>query len=415
MKHTYTLTPTLARRLAITKQRLAGPRPNPDAEGIMELARDLGCLQLDPISAVARSHLLVLWSRLGAYEPAHLDMLLWRERALFEYWAHCASIVLTEDYGLHLIQMRAHATGSAAWEQRTRAWMRENEALRAEILRRLEAEGPLASQDFEDSARAEWHSGGWSSGRNVSRMLDHLWLQGTILVAGRTGQQRQWDLAERCLPPWAAREPLPERNAVRLAAQKALRALGVARKSHIQNHFIRSRYPGLPSVLAELQAEGLIVPVRVAGEGVEWPGPWFVHADDMPLLEALENGAWQPRTTLLSPFDNLICDRARTELLWDFFFRIEIYVPKEKRQYGYYVLPILHGDRLIGRIDPQMDRRSGRLTINALYAEPDAPQDAEASRAVAQAIEELACWLGAREIVYAGRVVEGWSAAIAHG
>src|SRR5207253_2015411 len=149
----------------------------------------------------------------------------------------------------------------------------------------------------------------------------------------------------------------------------------------------RGRYPGLDGALAELEAEGRIVRVRIAGEGRAWPGVWYVHADDLPLLDRLAAGEWQPRTTLLSPLDNLICDRARTEALFDFAFRMEIYVPRDQRRYGYYVLPILHGDRLIGRIDPAMDRAHGRLTINAVHAEPDAPPDA--GPAVAGAIAEL--------------------------
>jgi uncharacterized protein len=131
----------------------------------------------------------------------------------------------------------------------------------------------------------------------------------------------------------------------------------------------------------------------VAAEGAEWPGPWYVHADDLPLLERLEAGDWRPRTTLLSPFDNLIIDRERTQRLFGFHYRMEIYVPKAARRYGYYVLPVLHGDRLVGRVDPVMDRARGRLVVNAVHAEPDAP--AAAGAAVAGALEELAAFLGA--------------------
>src|SRR5262249_16508234 len=157
-----------------------------------------------------------------------------------------------------------------------------------------------------------------------------------------------------------------EREVVVRAAQRSLRALGVARVPHIQGHFLRGRYPGLTGVLAELEAAGRIVRVHVLdGDGRRRPGPWFVHPDDLPLRAPLASGDWPPRTTLLSPFDTLICDRARTRALFDFDFRVEIYTPPAQRQYGYYVMPILHGDRLIGRIDPQFDRRQKRLTINA--------------------------------------------------
>ncbi len=409
MNATRTLTATDARRLAITKQRLAGPRPSPDAASMLQVVRDLGCLQLDPISAVERSHLLVLWSRLGPYDLTELDKLLWQERQLFEYWAHAASIVLTEDYPLFHYNMKHYGTGDSDWAQRTREWVVANQALHDHVVATIRERGPLPSRQIEDLSERDWQSGGWNTGRNVSRMLDYLWTKGDIMVAGRQGGQKLWDIAERFLPDWTPRESLPKHEIVRLATQKAIRALGVAQPAHIRYHFMRGTYDNLPKVLDELEAEGRIQQVQLSGDGGEpFPGPWYLHTDVLPLLERLEAGDWQPRTSLLSPFDNLICDRARTELLWDFHFRIEIYVPQAKRQYGYYVLPILHGDRLIGRIDPKMDRKRKRLTINAIYAEPDAPRTPETARAVGDAINSLATFLGAKEIDYGAPAPEGW-------
>jgi hypothetical protein len=193
--------------------------------------------------------------------------------------------------------------------------------------------------------------------------------------------------------------------------QRSLRALGVARPSHIKQHFIRGSYPKLAEVLAELEADGRITRVNIQEDGKVWPSPWYIYTDDLPLLDRLEE--WKPRTTLLSPFDNLVSDRQRTEQLFGFKFRVEIYVPKHKRQHGYYVMPILHGDRLIGRIDPVMDRTRQRLTINAVYAEPDAPTTTETARQIAQAINELGSFLGAEEIVYGRRVPAGWRSVLA--
>jgi uncharacterized protein len=224
-------------------------------------------------------------------------------------------------------------------------------------------------------------------------MLDVLWTQGRIMVAGRQGQQRVWDLTERWLPAWAPTRRPPEREVVRLAAQRSLRALGVATARDIDRHFTQGRYPGLAAVLAGLERSGRVERVRLATDGRERPGPWYVHADDLPLLERLQAGGWRPRTALLSPFDNLIIDRERTERLFGFHYRMEIYVPRAARRFGYYVLPILHGDRLIGRVDPVMDRRRGRLVVNAVHAEPDAP--GAAGPAVAGALEDLAAFLGA--------------------
>jgi uncharacterized protein len=389
-----TLDPGLARRLIVSRQRLAGPPPVASGpEAILGVATDLASLQLDPISVVARSHQLVLWSRLGRYDLADLDGLLWRDRRLFEYWSTAAAIVCTEDYPIHSLLMRRYPSDRNAYNRRLRAWLADNQALRRSILHQLRVGGPLPSRALEDRAGTAWQSSGWTAGRNVERMLDVLWTQGRIMVAGRQGQQRVWDLAERCLPRWAPTRRPPEREVVRRSAQRALRALGVATARDIDRSFTAGRYPGLPSALTGLQRSGQVEQVRLAANGTEQPGPWYVHTDDLPLLDRLQNGHWQPRTTLLSPFDNLLIDRQRTERLFGFHFRMEIYVPKAARRYGYYVLPILHGDQLIGRVDPALDRANGRLVVHAIHPEPDAP--ASAGPAVAAALEELATFLGA--------------------
>lgn len=408
---TLTLTPQDARRLAITRQQLAGNRPAPDIQGLMDVMRAIRCLQLDPINAVARSPLLVLWSRLGNYDPELLQRALWRERLLFEYWAHAASIVLVDDWPLHRRHMLHNSNGG--WHARTRQWLGENEALRQHILERLQEEGPLAPADFDqDTLSEEWHSSGWTNRRSVNQMLGCMWTEGQVLVAGRRGRTRLWDLAERCLPHVDHTQEPDEDGAVARAVQHSLRALGVGTERHIRQHFTRGRYPGLKRILRRLLKEGLLLPVRIEDGDEVWSGDWYLHAADAPLLERLQNGGWQPRTTLLSPFDNLICDRDRTEQLFDFYFRIEIYVPADKREYGYYVLPIMHGDRLVGRIDPRYDRHSEQLIINAVYAEPFAESDASVGEAAAKAIDELADFVGAGEVVYQGAVPDGWRAAM---
>jgi uncharacterized protein YcaQ len=394
-----TLSPTLARRLAIMRQRLAGAPPPADADGIMEVMRDLGRLQLDPISVVARSHLLVLWSRLGKYDPAHLEMLLWQERRLFEYKAH---IVLTEEYPFHQVAMRDFATGHTAWPRRVRKWMEENHALRDHILTMLRDRGPLLAREFADKAVTHWQSSGWTAGRNVSQMLDFLWAKGEVMTTGRKGGQRLWDLTDRCLPAWTPRGPLSDSEHARCAVQRALRRHGVARQADLPG------CPDLSGVLASLEVEGRIEPVRIGEEGRTWPGAWYLHTDDWPLVDRLAGGEWEPRTTLLSPFDPLIYDRERTETLFGFRFRLEMYVPPAKREYGYYMLPILHGEHLVGRVDPAFDRKRKRLTIHSVHAEPDAGAAPEVAASVAGAILELAEFLGAATIDYSGRVPEAW-------
>ncbi|MEO8612908.1 MAG: crosslink repair DNA glycosylase YcaQ family protein [Chloroflexota bacterium] len=405
---TLTISSTLARQLAVTKQDLAGTPPEPSPESILNVVRDLGCLQLDPTSAVARSHLLVLWSRLGNYDPADVDRLLWEDRSLFEYWAHAAAIVLTEDYPIHHHEMQKLRTHKPTWKPGMLEWIEANPALRDHILEEIREKGALPSSAFEDKADSSWQSSGWTGNRNVGQMLTGLWDRGFIVVAGRKGTERLWDLPERFLPDWTPRDELTDYQVVYLAAQKSLRALGVARIKDIQVHYTRNRYPGLPEILKDLEKEGRIQQIKIVDSDKALPGTWYIHTDDLPLLEQLEKGEFQPRTTLLSPFDNLICDRARTEKLFNFEFKIEIYVPKEKRQYGYYVLPILHGDKLIGRIDPLMNRKEKRLYINNVYAEPDAPMNKSTAAAAAAAIESLATFLGAADIAYAENVPSGW-------
>ena len=409
------LTLQMVRRLAVTRQRLAGPPVSPTPEGLLDVARSLRCLQLDPISAVARSHLLVLWSRVGPYPLEALDHLLWTDRSLFEYWAHAASIVLAEDYALHLPMMRAHARGEDPYSARVRTWLDRNDALRAHVLAEITRRGPLLSRELEaDGIHPEqWVSTGWTSGRNVSRMLDHLWIGGVIGVAGRRGGQKLWDLTERLHPHWSGAEIADADHVTEQSAALALRALGVARPAYIRAHFTRGRYPRLTQALERLTAAGSVVAVQVADdEGQALPGPWVVHAEDLALMQTLAEEDWQPRTTLLSPFDNLICDRARTRLLFDFDYTIEIYVPKDKRKFGYYVLPILRGDRLIGRVDARYERGARRLQVDQVFAEAHAPMDSAAGNDTRVAFERLGQFLGAREIAFSSRVPQGWARAL---
>lgn len=417
---TYTIRPLsidTARRLAITKQRLSGSRPAADAAGLLDIARSIRCFQLDPISAVARSHTLVAFSRLGPYDVRLFDQLLFDDHTLFEFWAHAASIVLMEDYAIHSVAMRGYVRGDTGWEARVRAWMHENQPLHDAIMSEIRAHGPRLSRQLEQEGLHPegWVSTGWTSGRNVSRMLDFLWMRGEIMVAGRSGGQKAWDLTERCLPPWVDRSELDREAATYLAVQHSVKALGVARPIHIRKHYIRDRYAHFDRVVERLEGEGKLIRAHVHGHHAGLRGTWYLHADDLPLVEKLEQDeGWQPRTVLLSPFDNLICDRARTEAMWNYEFRIEIYVPKEKRQYGYYVLSILDGDRLIGRIDPLFARKTHTLYLQAVHAEADAPQDSSAGQRVAGAVQELAEFLGAKrvEVGPTNDIPQAWAAAL---
>ncbi len=340
----------------------------------------LGALQLDPTTTVARSEHLVLWSRIGKYDLADLDRAMYRERRLFEYGSW---ILPASDFALHRDAMRRYLSGPSTRQRYVRDWLDSNAAFRRSVVAEIRKHGPLRSRDLADHAVVPWRTGGWNDGKNVGRMLDALWKVGVLATVGRDGTERIWDLAERFYPPAASKLSAHEVVFRRMAAQ--LRALGVARVDQF-GFGVEGRLPRWREALRELERQHIAEPARVKGLS----GEWFVHKP------ALERRPFRPRTTLLSPFDQLVSHRERAEAIFGFRFKLEIYVPAAKREFGYYVMPILHGERLIGRIDPVFDRKSRTFRVNAVYAEPDAPP--RAGEGVGKAIRDLALWVGAARI-----------------
>jgi uncharacterized protein YcaQ len=370
-----------ARRLAVMGQLLGGARPG----SLLEVVERLGKVQVDPTAVVERAERLTLWSRYGAYDPDELRHMLEDDpRQLFEYRAH---LIPVADLPLHRPTMQRFPRAEYTRGRYIAEWLRDNAGFRAYVLDELRRRGPLLSRDLDDRAEVPWRTGGWNDGKNLGRMLDILWDAGEIAISRRQGSQRVWDLAERVLPV-ADGPPLPDEVVAIELMERQLRGRGFTEPGW--GTALDYRLPDRDIGEESLRADGVAVPVDVAG----LPGEWLAHAE---LLAALDAGQWQPRTTLLGPFDPLIGDRERTESLFDFRFRLEIYLPIAKREHGYYVLPILHGDRLIGRIDPAFNRKAGVLTVNAVHAEPDAPADAWPH--VRAAIDELTSWLGALKVV----------------
>jgi uncharacterized protein YcaQ len=315
--------------MAVHAQLLDG-----SATDVLSTVRRLGFLQLDPISTVAPPQHLVLWSRLGErYDPGELDRLLWDERQLIEWNAFLWPI---EDLPILKARMRRK---DGTWERRLDAFLKENASYRRYVLRELEQRGPLLSREIEDHAPSRREAHRWWGERKMGLMLGVLNARGQVAVVGRRGKQRLWDLADRWYPET---ETIPWREAERLADEKRFRSLGVR---------------------------------LTKGKLVAHP-----DADDSPVPPS--------RTTFLSPFDRLIHDRDRAHRLWDFFYRLEMYVPKAKREYGYYVLPILRGDRVLGRIEPVHDRKTGKLEVRGIWWE-DGPVP------VKRPLASLARWLGA--------------------
>jgi uncharacterized protein YcaQ len=237
-------------------------------------------------------------------------------------------------------------------------------------------------------------------------MLFHLHMMGEVMVVGHDGNQNVWGLSEEFLPKWVERRILSEEEFERQAALRAIRALGTATPREIWYYFVRGRYENLEKTLRALEEESAILRVRVEGFGPR--DERYIHENDLPLLETLNTDEWQPRMSFLPPFDNLLVGRDRLNKLFGFDYVREQFFPKEKRKYGTYVLPILWGSDIIGRLDPEMDRQNEKLLVNSVHAEPGAPGDRLVASKIGETIERLAEFLGAKQVVYTSRMPQAW-------
>jgi uncharacterized protein len=350
------LTKKQARRIAVRAQLLDAPRP----KNLLAVVDRLTLLQVDPTAAVAPNADLVAWSRLGSsYRPEQLKDALEQERTLFEF---NALIRPMSDVGLYLA-----GAGGRRTHESVRAWLRDNDRFRRDVLRLLKRSGPLASRDIPDTCVVPWASSGWTNDRNVTQMLEFLQARGEVAISGRVGRERLWDLPERVYPPDA--EIPPAEEAERVKNERRLAALGIA----------RAQARGMPMEPIHVGDTG--EPAVVEGVNGEW------RVDPRYLGDGFKG-----RTALLSPFDRLIHDRGRTEELFDFEYTLEMYKPAAKRRWGYFALPILYGDRLVGKLDATADRKAALLRVNAIHE--DVPFSRTLTAAVRKEIGDLAAWLG---------------------
>ncbi len=365
--------------LAVYKQGLHQRPPASDQAQLKRVIERIGLLQLDSISVVARSHYLVMLARAGLYNPADLDALL-NEGFLFESWAHAICQIPMADYPWFQAFIQQRQLKETRWcLDKLGDDMPEIVARVREVVRER---GPTSSKDLQSERRGP---GGWWNWKPTKVALEYLFDMGELMVSHRVNFQRYYDLTERVLAGRGMTLDKTVADYERWAVERGLRHQGIATANQVADYH-RLYKRAAADALQDMMGAGEALPVAVEG----WKDAAYIHRDDLELLEQIQAGQHEPQMTLfLSPFDNLFWDRARDEMLWDFHYRIEVYTPKSKRVYGYYVMPILHGCELVGRIDPKVDRKRKRLIFNALHLEKGAKQTAALSSGLIKAIEEF--------------------------
>ena len=367
-----------ARRIAVRAALLDKQLPSTE-ESVVEVARHFGGVQIDPTRTVERTQHLVLWSRLKSYDRALLERVLSKRKA-FEY----AAFIMTPD---RLPELRAYASewsnGRGDWRQRVRDFLAGNAEFRQSIIDQLRERGPLQSRDIDDSlSKVGWQSTGWTHGKNTSQMLEFMGVKLEVMVAGRSGQERLWDLPERVVPPDAPTETLTTEQYEERRVMRALNRFGVATFQEIRLRAYGLSIPDAKVLLGRLVEEGRLIAVDLPF--LAKPAPAYALPSALESVDSISS-----RTTLLSPFDPLVYDRDRTTRLFDFSYKLEMYKPKEQREFGHFVLPILHDGRLVGRLDSERDRKANELVVRKLHWEAGKAPNAATRASVDQAIDDL--------------------------
>ena len=379
-----------ARTLLLAAQGLGSPpRRSATKDDVLDAVRRMGVLQIDSISVVARSPYLVLWSRVGAYDPKWLDELL-AEGAIFEYWSHAACFIPIEDYGLYRRLMLDKT-------DKTRVWMEAHPDALKHVMGHIRKKGPVRSAEF---ARTDGKAGGWWEWKPEKRALEHLFAAGELMISHRENFHRVYDLRERvlanALPGWEDALAPTEHEVRRALALKTVRALGVAVARWVPDYF-RTPKRGAASLLEELADEGSLLRAGIEDE------PAYVHPKNDALAETvLSGGAQSSVTTLLSPFDPVVWDRARALELFGFDYKIEVYTPAARRRYGYYSLPILHDGALVGRLDAKAHRKEGLFEVKAAHLEPGTIVSDELVASLAGALRACAFWHATPDVAVRG-------------
>jgi uncharacterized protein YcaQ len=374
-----------ARRVALVAQGFSDPRPTGrvDRRHFRRVLDRLATVQLDSVNVLARSHELVFFSRLGAYDRDALTRWLWQSREVFEYWGHMASLHPVERYPL----LRWRMAEGHAWLGVRRS-ARDKPDLVSAALAEITARGPVPIGELDVNRQAPRREASWWGWGDGKRVVEHLFYAGEVTAVRRNGFTRHYMLPSLWLPADVlAAEPPPDREAWRRLLLVAAAAHGIGTARDLADYY-RLNVPAARPLVAELAAEGELIPVQVEG----WSEPAYLHPDARLSRRRLQARA------LLSPFDSLIWERARTERLWDMRYRIEIYVPEPKRVHGYYVLPFLLDEALVARVDLKADRQAGLLRVRSAWAEPTVAVDRDRLCAeLAAELAAMAAWLGLPE------------------
>ncbi|WP_434585718.1 winged helix-turn-helix domain-containing protein [Klebsiella sp. R390] len=385
-----------ARHLHLAAQGLLKtPRRRARASDILPTIQQMSLLQIDTINVVARSPYLVLFSRLGNYSPAWLEEAL-RSGELMEYWAHEACFLPRSDFAL--VRHRMLTPDNMGWKYH-KGWMAEHAADIQQLLEHIAHNGPVRSADFEHPRKG---TSGWWEWKPHKRHLEGLFTAGKVMVVERRNFQRVYDLTHRVMPHWDdERDALSQADAEALMLRNSARSLGIFRPQWLADYY-RLRQPALPTLLKRWQDEGVVTPVNVEDLGEMW-----LHHETRALLESTPGGKLTAsHSAVLSPFDPVVWDRKRAEQLFNFSYRLECYTPAPKRQYGYFVLPLLHQGKLVGRMDSKVHRKTGILEIISLWLEEGVKVSAGLEKGLIRAIEAFALWQSAQQVTL-GRLPPG--------
>jgi len=383
-----------ARRITIQSQRLATSSPGEGKEEIAQVIEHLGYVQIDTIAVVARAHHHTLWARCPDYEPAFLHDLVAVDRRIFEYWAHAIAFLPMSDYRFYIPRMTRHRTSSRSWLS---AWKQEHEHVLDEVLTRIRKEGALTSKDFVPPPGTV--RGTWWDWKPAKRALEILFWQGDLMISERRGFQKVYDLTERVLPPGTDTTRPSEEELGRFHVRRALNGLGIARAKEIRDAFHIVNLSQISKILEEMQQSEEVTGLHIEGlDDVYYALPETLEREQVPAPNEAH---------ILSPFDNLTIQRDRMKRLFGFEYTLECYLPATKRQYGYFVLPILWKDEMIGRLDAKADRKAQTLILKKLWFEPSIQSIDEALPHLSESLARFARFNGCQTIEFNAIVPTG--------